>query len=93
MQIWRAHGRYRRQRAWRVLCALFFGVLLVYHLSVHHWVVVGQIALAWWLMYWGAPRLLRLAIGGVGDGARWAGRKAWALGRAQWQTYQARRKA
>jgi hypothetical protein len=40
-----------------------------------------QIVVGWWIVQWGFPRLLRMVIVGMEDGARWAG--CWSLRKAQ----------
>jgi len=93
MELWRAQAAYRAEGWWRTLCVVCFGLLLAFHLSRHHWVLAGEIGVLWWLAQWGVPRLLHLVVVGIRDGARWIERKVWELGRAQWQNWQARRRA
>jgi len=89
MQLCRARDVYKAEGWWRTLCVVFFGVLFVYHLTAHHWVLAVEIGVAWVLVQWGVPRLLHLIVVEIRDGVRWTGRKLCDLGRKQWQQYQA----
>jgi len=60
-----------------MLCVLLFGMPVLAALLTHRWWLAVECAGIGWLVYWGVPRLLRLAISGTVTGTRWAGR--WSL--------------
>jgi len=85
MMIWRARDAYRVQTWWIALCLFCFGLPLFFAGGMGAWGRALQIAVGWWVVQWGFPRLIRLVVRGVEEGARGAGRWSGTQVRRWWQ--------